>query len=702
MVSQHRGIAVAGIGKSWRSNILFLLCLAIAGMGSVFLGQDANWDIKNYHLYNALSLLQGRLTTDLNAVGTQTYFHPLLDLPYYFMATNTLVTHPKILAFLMGLPFGVIIYSVFRIATIILKDFFQTATAVSRASLAATAIGVTGVASLSQLGTTFNEIPLAALMLCGLVLILGRLEKASGGRLVPYIVAGLLCGAAAGLKLTSAIYAPAITLAILCAEENVKAKLVAAFYYCLGWLLSFSVIWGWWGWKLYQLTGSPTFPMFNSIFKSPWLGLGSGMDDRFKPVGTMETLFYPFYWIKLGPMTVAEPLFADPRFAIGFVCFFIISAVLLIKRTSSSRASISTQSQQRPSLLFLLVFIFLAYVTWEMMFSIIRYAVVIEVLTGVLTLLVVALVFGRARQGLKGSLSACLLIAVILLVKNTAYPEWGRVPYSDTVFNYSDVNLPENSLVLLASKPVGYAATFLAQENPSVRFVGMVDGAVEAEKNLLQEKVSALIAQSGDNSFVIFVSEDFEATKRNLAKFNKKIDRETCRLFSSNIAKDIELCRVAPVSASGESLTISVPSGIEKPLSDSSLESGWSKVEPWGVWSEGSSSIVSVPLIAEQYDDLQLVFRSRAFLTPSHGTLYVNVFANDVAVGSLNYRYPDDTLGNLRALTIPAHIVKPGDDRVEIRYEYKSPASPSSLGLSADQRQLALGLESIMVVAKSK
>ena len=45
------------------------LCLAAGVIMSVMLGQDANWDLRNYHLYNPYALLHGRLGVDLLPAG---------------------------------------------------------------------------------------------------------------------------------------------------------------------------------------------------------------------------------------------------------------------------------------------------------------------------------------------------------------------------------------------------------------------------------------------------------------------------------------------------------------------------------------------------------------------------------------------------------------------------------------------------------
>src|SRR5688500_8071941 len=55
------------------------LCAAVAW----WLGQDTNWDLRNYHLYNAYAFLNDRQAMDLAPAGQQTWLNPLLDIFWY-------------------------------------------------------------------------------------------------------------------------------------------------------------------------------------------------------------------------------------------------------------------------------------------------------------------------------------------------------------------------------------------------------------------------------------------------------------------------------------------------------------------------------------------------------------------------------------------------------------------------------------------
>jgi len=69
---------------------LSIFILSVIGFAtfSLILGQDANWDIRNYHYYNAYALFNNRLAYDIAPAQLQTFFNPALDLLPYLLIQN--------------------------------------------------------------------------------------------------------------------------------------------------------------------------------------------------------------------------------------------------------------------------------------------------------------------------------------------------------------------------------------------------------------------------------------------------------------------------------------------------------------------------------------------------------------------------------------------------------------------------------------
>src|SRR5271170_1455349 len=96
--------------KTHAARRLALIILALApfafGALALALGQDANWDLRNYHFYNAYAFLNGRYGFDLLPSQTPYFYNPLLDVPFYVLAAHAPATAVGyILGFVQGLNF---------------------------------------------------------------------------------------------------------------------------------------------------------------------------------------------------------------------------------------------------------------------------------------------------------------------------------------------------------------------------------------------------------------------------------------------------------------------------------------------------------------------------------------------------------------------------------------------------------------------
>src|SRR5215472_9171329 len=76
------------------------LCVpAVFGALSVWIGQDASWDLKNYHYYNAYAFLTGRWAKDIAPAQIQTFLSPLLDVVFYVLLQHL---GPRMYGFVVG------------------------------------------------------------------------------------------------------------------------------------------------------------------------------------------------------------------------------------------------------------------------------------------------------------------------------------------------------------------------------------------------------------------------------------------------------------------------------------------------------------------------------------------------------------------------------------------------------------------------
>ena len=123
------------------------------------------------------------------------------------------------------------------------------------------------------------------------------------------------------------------------------------------------------------------------------------------------------------------------------------------------------------SIRLLLVFVATAYVSWLCLFSILRYAVPLELLSGLL-LLAALQWFAPADAAPRCWLVWAMAGAFLLLAGFSRYPGWGHVPYGDVAFDVRPPAVERGSLVLVVGQPDAYVIPFLphAQDN---RYIGL-------------------------------------------------------------------------------------------------------------------------------------------------------------------------------------------------------------------------------------
>jgi hypothetical protein len=78
--------------------VLVLVPIAV-GLYAVSRGRDANWDLQNYHWYDAYALLDRRYDRDVAPAHTMSFLPPYLYVPWFLLG-NALPA--RALAFIIG------------------------------------------------------------------------------------------------------------------------------------------------------------------------------------------------------------------------------------------------------------------------------------------------------------------------------------------------------------------------------------------------------------------------------------------------------------------------------------------------------------------------------------------------------------------------------------------------------------------------
>ena len=312
------------------------LAIVLAGVASILLRQDSNWDLQNYHLYNAWAYVHDRFGLDWAPAQLQSFHSPYLDLPFYALLAGDVP--PRLIAFALAIPTGVAWYCFARIAAVLFGDLPDPLR--MRAIVAAIAIGVTAPMSVSLIGLTMNDWYTAAFVLPAVWLLVAAGDPLAA-RLRTLAAAGLLVGAGAGLKLTGSIYGVGLVVALLAAHGSVRARLRAAAAAGAGAALAFALTAGPWMLTMYERYANPLFPYFNDVFRSPWADPVSFSASRFGPTSAGEWLAFPFVLLWKLEGYVSEPEFRDARPALLYALALAAVVAAVVRRTRAAPAPVT-------------------------------------------------------------------------------------------------------------------------------------------------------------------------------------------------------------------------------------------------------------------------------------------------------------------------------------------------------------------------
>jgi len=431
--------------------MLALLAPLSAGAAALWLGQDAGWDLRNYHFYVPFAWLHGRLDQDVAVAHIATYYNPTLYLPFYWAVENW---PPRLVGFVLG---GLAGINAWLLALIAMQaGGREEREGRSWAPIVLALVGLLGAMAVSELGTSAGDNIVSILVLASLWMLLRwRAVLAAGGprAWATAIFSGLPCGIAFGLKLPFAVYAVAACLALLAMPFPWQRRLAAAWTFGVGVLVGVAVAGGYWLLEMWQRYRNPLFPYFNDVFGSPWATAGSYRHEIFIPQGASEWLMFPFRFA-LDPLQVAEVEFRDLRMPLLYAAAVLLLLRFAWRRVAPAAAEPTGSELDRQATTFLAVFAVVAFVLWARLFAVSRYTMPIEMLAPVIAWSALGAHAGSARH------RTWLAVALgLLLVGSTQIGNWGRRSWSDDYFGVTPPAIadPDRSLVLLAGvEPMGY------------------------------------------------------------------------------------------------------------------------------------------------------------------------------------------------------------------------------------------------------
>ncbi|MBR4127799.1 MAG: hypothetical protein IKR09_09530 [Alphaproteobacteria bacterium] len=418
--------------------------------GAVFRYDLEWWDFINYHYYNAWAFLNDRLNVDVVPAFINTFFSPFIELPAYFL-TNALNDHPVIFSAIMAIPYGLLLFASYKIATL----FFSPDTKEGRIRIALTLLlCVFSTIVFMEVSAITHEHPVSFLVLAALYPLLKGMKE-HHLNIKSLLFSGFVLGAAAGLKMTYALYAAATGVALIFFYKQFDNPLKTILYFTLAGTIGFLASYGYWGWILWKNFQSPVFPFFNNIFQSPYWTDVDYKDVRYFGKSWLTVLFYPFYIVFKtgGDYSLHHRFLISHLRLIAGVFVFIITFISVAKKRF-------VHSNDNDLLLhFLMFWMVVAYLFWLWLFRVYRYMIPFE-----LMLSVVLVHFFFKKEKISPVSLALFLLFICLTGRECIHLPGSRTLDNTLLPKIENVSLEKNTLILIDVVPSSLMIPFLSKD----------------------------------------------------------------------------------------------------------------------------------------------------------------------------------------------------------------------------------------------
>jgi hypothetical protein len=308
---------------------VYAACTVLALVTNYLLGKDMASDTLSYHLYAGFNAVHDRFAQDYFPAGPQSYFNPYIYVPFYYLVSAGLsaLTISSILA----IAHSIMLWLTYELAVTVCPSHDRRMRLIF--GLCGVAFALINPILLQQIGSTFADITTGELMLAGWLLLALAVREPSSARIIG---AGLLCGIAAGLKLTNAVHAIAGTAVLIMLPLPLRSRIGRGLAYGTSVGIGFLVAAAPWAYRLENRFGNPVFPLMNNVFRSPEFTTEPTRALRFIPANVAEALWRPFAMIDPVTMVHEEPRAPDPRYAVLLVLVGAAACRWLWRRRTST------------------------------------------------------------------------------------------------------------------------------------------------------------------------------------------------------------------------------------------------------------------------------------------------------------------------------------------------------------------------------
>jgi len=535
-------------------NLLVFTIPFMFGLLSLFLGRDINWDLKNYHYYNAYAFLENRLDFDIVPAQLQTFINPLADLPFYWLVKY----FPSWVA---GFVLGIIHGCNLSIVLLIFWKIFRISNKSLKLLIAASLAVISGIAPgfISELGNTMND-NLVSLFVLSPILILVQsskiISKKDSPDLFQIVMAGLIMGLGVGLKQTIGIFALASALALLRLHVSWLDRFKSLVVYGSSGLIGGIITAGYWSWKLWSRFGNPFFPFYNDIFKSPYFTSTPFNWDLFLPNQPWKYLVWPLLFSRDG--SLVNPLqFFDIRFALLYLLCLAWLLLTIRKYVLSGNQKPVVKSEYMFDLKsgnYVLTFFLVSFVLWMIQFSNYRYMISLEILVPLCFLIILE------RMISTKTIQPYIAISAVVLTLIFFRPfDWGRLAWDSSYFSVdtSRFDTSENAMVIMLGRsPTSYLIPEFPVNFRFVRPEGNIPTYVDSHGNIRLRRddeqkffieIKTLLGQHTGPLYILYNKEEQNIQpEESLLRLGMTMTPaiKNCFLLTINTPDKIEMCQV--------------------------------------------------------------------------------------------------------------------------------------------------------------
>ncbi len=452
-----------------RRPLVYVACALLALATNFVLGKDLAWDTLNYQFYAGFSALHDRFAQDYFAAGPPSYFNPYAYVPFYSMVRAGL--SPLEIGSALAVAHSAYLWMTFELAVCICPSSDRRTQMAY--GVCAIAIAFLNPILVQQIGSSYADITTAELVLGGWLLLACAVRTP---RAVLIACAGILLGAAAGLKLTNSVHAIAglLLLTMLPAPLHYKFRSGIAYVAALG--VGFTIVTVSWSFRLERMFGNPLFPLMNDFFRSPEFTVEPLRHFRFIPESFAKGLWRPFAMVDPAPLVQEELAAPDLRYAALVILFSVFLLGWLWRRKGRLSSPPALAAPDGASRAFVALGFGFA-IDWTLWLSASgngRYFLPMASIAGILIVALVFRLFGAHPKARNYVLASIMGIQVVQLCFGANH-RWNSVAWDD---EWLGIEVPEklrtepDLYLTVGAQSNSFIAPYLARDSGLVDISG--------------------------------------------------------------------------------------------------------------------------------------------------------------------------------------------------------------------------------------